>query len=652
MQIEQIVLWGWNRAEPRVLPLRPGALNVITGDSKTGKSALLDIVDYCFGRKDETVAGERIREAVSWYGLLLTVNDGTHLFLGRPRPRRGAVTNDQALVLEGAEARLPAYDELRPNTDRAGLRRRVGDLLGIGEFRSVVEEDTLGAANVASAGQAILLCLQKQGEVSAQDLLFHRQGERRVADSLRDTLPYFLGAEPHDQAVLQVRARDARRAAEAAALRLRASESRDANMESELRSLVEEAHAVGLLPERTVTSRQQALADLRAVAVRNLSVAADLGAEGATDEGRLRLQAEQAQLRRELRGVLAERDGLQSLSRDEQSYGAAVGRQHAALAPLGLVGDGQSDVSCPLCGSVLPEPDATVTEMRALAQRLHDELEGLTANEPRREAAVALVEQRVSDLRERLAALDSAVASLRPGLDQELFGLGRAEELAFHRGRIDASLKALAGSTGEALARARDQANAARRRQEQLEALVDGDSDLEARLVAVSQMVTDLARDLDVEHSDRPVTLDVRNLTAVVTTATGRLRLNEVGSASNYLGLHLAVHLALQRFLADEGRPVPRFLMLDQPSQPFYPEDEALGEPDMPTKDSDRRAVARMYRRLYDFAAASEGHFQVIVSDHVNLRDEPWFQESLVEVWRDGKALVPADWTPRDDGAS
>lgn len=652
MQLTAIAIWGWSRPEPRVVPLRPGALNIVTGDSKTGKSALLDIVDYCFGRDEETVAGERIREAVSWYGVVVRTGE-TYLFLGRPRPRRGAATNDQALVLESATEQLPAYADLKPNTDCAGLRRRVSELLGIGEYRSPVEPDTLASASVASSAQAVLLCLQKQGEVSAQDLLFHRQGERRVADSLRDTLPYFLGAEPFDQAVLQVRAREARRAAEVAAVRLRSAQTRDANVDTDLRALIEEAHAVGLLADRNVVSRQQALADLRAVAVRDLAPTAGRTAQGSVDEGRLELQAEQGTLRRELRAVLAERAALQSLSRDEQSYSAALGRQHAALTPLGLVDDGPA-TTCPLCGNDLGEPDPTVSEMRELARRLHDELEGLTANEPRREAAVERVEDRIRQLRDRLDALDAALLALAPPDTSGALLATRAEEIAFHRGRIDASLRALTGSTDEALARAKGQADAAHARQRQLEALLESDSDLEARLVAVGQLATGLARDLDVEHSDRPVTLDVKNLTAVVTTASGRLRLREVGSAANYLGLHLAVHLALHRFLLDEQRPVPRFLMLDQPSQPFYPEDQRRGDDaegaELPARDSDRTAVADMYRLLWQFAEESDGQFQIVVSDHVNLRDQSWFQESLVEVWRDGNALVPPDWEPRDRG--
>ena len=68
LQILDIVVYS-HEGESRALSLRPGATNVITGASKTGKSALIDIVDYCFGsgecreeHKAHNEVGERIQE--------------------------------------------------------------------------------------------------------------------------------------------------------------------------------------------------------------------------------------------------------------------------------------------------------------------------------------------------------------------------------------------------------------------------------------------------------------------------------------------------------------------------------------------------------------------------------------------------------------
>lgn len=54
-----------------------------------------------------------------------------------------------------------------------------------------------------------------------------------------------------------------------------------------------------------------------------------------------------------------------------------------------------------------------------------------------------------------------------------------------------------------------------------------------------------------------------------------------------------------------------------------------------------------MYSVLDEFTKLMSGRMQIIVSDHVNLRDEPWFQEAIVEEWRGGNALIPDSWDPR-----
>lgn len=48
MQIKDIVLYGKNN-KTRILQFKIGEVNVITGDPSTGKTALIDIVDYCLG---------------------------------------------------------------------------------------------------------------------------------------------------------------------------------------------------------------------------------------------------------------------------------------------------------------------------------------------------------------------------------------------------------------------------------------------------------------------------------------------------------------------------------------------------------------------------------------------------------------------------
>lgn len=68
MQISKIVLYkdGEHR---RIVPFAKGKVNIIVGDSKTGKSALIDIVDYCLGSGSCHIASGVIRDNVNWFAV-------------------------------------------------------------------------------------------------------------------------------------------------------------------------------------------------------------------------------------------------------------------------------------------------------------------------------------------------------------------------------------------------------------------------------------------------------------------------------------------------------------------------------------------------------------------------------------------------------
>ena len=74
MKIDEIVLYG-NNDNVRRLDFSKKNMNIITGKSKTGKSSIGDIIEYCLGRTECKIAEGVIKDNVAWYGLLL--NFGT-----------------------------------------------------------------------------------------------------------------------------------------------------------------------------------------------------------------------------------------------------------------------------------------------------------------------------------------------------------------------------------------------------------------------------------------------------------------------------------------------------------------------------------------------------------------------------------------------
>jgi hypothetical protein len=60
--------------------------------------------------------------------------------------------------------------------------------------------------------------------------------------------------------------------------------------------------------------------------------------------------------------------------------------------------------------------------------------------------------------------------------------------------------------------------------------------------------------------------------------------------------------------------------------------------------DADLAGVRRLFELLLKFTREDVPGFQLIVTEHANLRDQ-WFQDALVEQpWTKSPALVPESW--------
>ena len=78
LQIAKLVLYSKGGAI-RELEFRTGELNILTGAPQTGKSALIDIIDYLTGRRECNVADGVIRRAVGWYAVLFQLASAKEL---------------------------------------------------------------------------------------------------------------------------------------------------------------------------------------------------------------------------------------------------------------------------------------------------------------------------------------------------------------------------------------------------------------------------------------------------------------------------------------------------------------------------------------------------------------------------------------------
>ena len=643
VQIRKIIIYGRN-GKRRDVDFELGSLNIVTGKSRTGKSALLAIVDYVWGRDECTFPEGPARRALDWFGLLLD-RQGEAVFIARRNPDIGAKVSDEFHFERSVVDAPDNGAALKKNMTAEALRRALGDLLGISENEHRPADGGTRAAVSASARHAIAFCLQDQDEIDSRANLFHRQGESGfLAQSIKDTLPYFLGAVDDRTFRLQLELDDARKRRRKLERELEDAKASDNQVLTRAQSLLADAKRAQLLPEDTVAANQSDILRLLDQAQRSGQASGALVLSDPSVNIR-QLQEERRRLRDALRAMQDEEAELERLLRESSGYAHEAEEQQSRLASVGLIGTKASaeHEHCPLCNSLLPTPMPSAREISAALKQVGMQLELVARDRPQieahRQSLIARRNQVEGQLQTNARLTRERVAESSRLQEQQALFLEQARAL----GRIGLYLETAhdADAEGSLARRLQDIATQI----EQLESALDADALAEriaSALNLVGQDMTRLAQTLQLEHGSKAIRLDRKRLTLIADTNEGPIPLAQIGSGENWIGYHVVAHLALHKLFIERQRPVPAFLILDQPSQSQFPADPQ--EPGSPQpRDDDRAAVVRLFEELHAAAAELSPKFQIIVVDHVDFK-EPWFQSSVRARWRDGEKLVPESW--------
>lgn len=652
-QIKHLILWPrTDTRKPRVVSFAEGKLNVITGASKTGKSAVIPIIDYCLGSERCAVPVKTIRDACSWFGVVIGTSEGDKL-LARREPGTQQTTGDMFL-LEGDRVEIPDVIAEK-NTTVDAVKRMLDKLAGLSNLGFDPTGLAGGFKGRPSFRDLLAFSFQPQNIVANPDVLFFKADTMEHKEKLRTIFPYVLGAvTPEvlakrwelDQLVRELRRKEKE---------LEAQRTASERWRSELQTWVAEARDLGLVDAADAApgrSAAQLLASLEEVIKKTSDDAqvTDTALDAAASET-ADLQKEESAVTLQLAEVKGRLENMTQLRSAVDDYTGALKKQRDRLQLSRWMRDLSqgAQTKCPVCGGAFdhadgeleslcdalanveatarqldPVPaafDRELVQVREKVRRYTDNLKGVRA----RKKAIEDRSQRIKDERWRRASVDRFIGKMEKALEILKAPDGDpafAAEVAELKEKVEMLRKTLSD-------------NAARERQK-------------AALARVSATMARLLPGLDSERPNDPAELNVDDLTIRVTGTSGRPDfLWEIGSGANWLSYHVAAMLGLHElFLSMKASPVPSLLVLDQPSQVYFPRTlakEAKEGDDPALRDEDVAAVRKVFDTLAAATASSKG-LQILVLDHAS--DDVWQGVPVheVEEWRNGKALVPAEW--------
>lgn len=647
-QLLKVILWPRAGGEPRVVNFEPGKVNVISGASKTGKSSVIPIIDYCLGSEKCAIPVGAIRETCSWFGVLVDTLEGQKL-LARREPG-GLKASGEMLLLEGPVVEVPLVITAK-NQNVDYVKAVLNRLAGLSNLRFEPGADERFRSHV-SFRDLMAFLFQPQNIVANPDVLFFKADTTEHREKLKTIFPYVLGAiSPellHARHDLDRLTRLLRRKEG----ELKARQGAGAAWQREGFAWARLAIEYGLLPAQTVLPDdwpstidllRKALRSDTGVATPTLA-AMDVIMSRLTElraiESNLTMTLNQARQRlHELRrlGESSDeyRDGL-LIQRDRLCLSAWI-RDLAAGHPAAVLEPSEA-------GRARVEQLCQVLEGIELRLRSYPRVaESLGKETLRQRETIDVVLSDLSSVRAEIRTLEGQSDDARKLTT-------RGEEVSRFLGRLQEALRLY--DVADTSSELNQEIAALKAEVERLAKLVSEHEigrKLENALNTIQDISSRLIPRLDGEWPDAPIRLVIHDLTVRVIRETRDDFLWEIGSGANWLAYHVAISLALQGyFLRLPQHPVPALLVYDQPSQVYFPARRAGKLPDDELDpdwtNEDVVAVRKVFALFDNIIAKTHGRLQIIVLDHAD--EEVWGgleNVNLVEEWR-GKGLVPEAW--------
>jgi hypothetical protein len=646
MKISSIHIYSHD-GQRRDLRFKVDGLNVITGRSSTGKSALAEIIEYCMGRSSFNVPEGVIRDKVAWFAVIYQFKN-EQVLVAKPTPTAGGASCSTAMLRRGRQLEAPSSEELVVNTDDDAIVELLSRLLGIPENRTDVAIEHSRDSFDANIKHTFYYLFQKQGLVANKDQLFYRQNEQHQPQAIRDTLPILLGVSSHNRYELESKLRTAQRDLRINAKQLeQARNAIDTSHEQSI-MLYSEAKAVGVIGKSDGTPEPDGIngALTSALSWKPEAIPDDDGSRIS------RLEEELVQLRQERRDIQARIDSARQFAKRSDGYESEAAEQVDRLASIKALptDPATGEWQWPFSERNLSLQSPIATVLLNELTSLDNELRIATGQRPKLEAYLTELAGKADaiagTIRQRESELSAAISA-----NEVLAQMGTRNNAAARVvGRISLFLETLLPN--EDLARLEAENRRLNNKVGQLEAEIGAD-DSNERLTSIlnniSAQVSRYVQMFGAEFRDHPARLSLSQLTIIFDRPERPVPMGRTGGGENHLAYHLSALLALHLFAAQNNRPIPRFLLIDQPTQVYFPSEQVYKDADGSVQrteaDADLNAVRRLFDLLLKFTQKDVPGFQLIVTEHANLREQ-WFQDALVEPpWTKPPALVPEDWT-------
>lgn len=248
-KIKAIILWPKNQdLELRVIPFTIDKVNVITGDSSRGKSALISIIDYCLGSSKCSIPTGLIRNLTDWFGIVVQLKN-KQVLLARKEPGTEQVSNE---MYKRESLKVSVPDIIETNCNRKDIIDVLNQQARLTKIDFTFEDNQSGFIQSASFRDLISLNFQPQHIVANPYALFYKADTYQNKEKLITIFPYILGAIDDETLELKEELKSLRKKEKTLLKELSQRQKMVDKWLSEIKNYYNIAHELGLLNDNTI----------------------------------------------------------------------------------------------------------------------------------------------------------------------------------------------------------------------------------------------------------------------------------------------------------------------------------------------------------------------------------------------------------------
>lgn len=645
--IEKIILWPKKQGYTyRTVDFSADKINIITGASRTGKSALIPIIDYCLGSNKCSIPVDTIRNATAWFGVLFSLND-EQILLCRKEPGE-QVSSNEMFILRDIKVTIP--NVIFPNTNKTEINNVLNELFSM-SFLPMDSTIDSGFASRPSYRDFMAFLFQPQNIVANADVLFYKADTMEHRQKLISIFPYALGAITSEILAARQDLERLKKQRERIQRDLRNIKDVAEEWKQEVSSWLSQAKELGLLDKIDANLTFDEQLSLLSNIIQKNEANSQILTDNIRDMSDSIVEARKEE--RELSSLLFSLQKryleIKQLKESAGNYDSSLKIQMNRLEVSTWLKDlAKERKECPICNSTY---NATLEDLEKLCEAIR-EIERSTQDIKSMPMAF---ERELQNIQKEMETTASKLNAVRKRLIEESGELNKNSDRKYtlsgisrFLGRMETSLKTFErigkdGSLENDIARLSEKIN----KLSQIVNEVEIKKKQEDAIEYINQKIGEIVKTLDVEHPEDPVKFIIKDLTLKVKSEKGRDDyLWEIGSASNWLAYHISTLLAFQQFFQTRGKvSVPNFLIFDQPSQVYFPQRHSINESKDFLNDEDKEAVKKIFTCMDNFLKTTNRSIQLIVTEHAD--SDIWGDIDnihLVGRWRGKNKLIPEEW--------